>query len=63
MLVEEPMHRHRERVAHASDRADNVRARPQMRDLAQVLHRVALRLHRIVVRIVDPADDLHGVGA
>ena len=30
----------------------------QVRDLAQVLHRVALRLHRVGVGIVDPADDL-----
>jgi hypothetical protein len=49
-------------VAHAGDRADHVRARPQVSDLAQVLHRVALRLHRIVIGVVDPADDLDAVG-
>ena len=54
-LVEEPVHRLRERVAHARDRADDVRARPQVRDLAQVLHRVALRLHRIVCRDRRPS--------
>ena len=58
VLVEEAVHRHRERVAHARDRAEDVRARPQVRDLAQVLQRVPLRLHRVGVGVVDPADDL-----
>ena len=58
VLVEEAVDRLRERVAHAGDRAEDVRARPQVRDLAQVLQRVALRLHRVGVGIVDPADDL-----
>jgi hypothetical protein len=34
-----------------------------VRDLAQVLHRVALRLHRVRVGIVDPADDLDALAA
>ena len=38
--------------------ADHVGARPQMRDLAQELQRVRLRLDRIGVRVVDPADHL-----
>ena len=48
----------RERVAHARRGADHVGARPQMRDLAQELQRVGLRLDRIGVGIVDPADHL-----
>ena len=48
----------RERVAHARHGADHVGARPQVRDLAQELHRVRLGLDRIGVRVVDPADDL-----
>ena len=58
VLVEEAMDRLRQRVAHARRRADHVGARPQMRDLAQELHRVRLRLDRIGVRVVDPADHL-----
>ncbi len=38
--------------------ADHVGARPQMRDLAQELERVRLRLDRIGVGVVDPADHL-----
>ena len=48
----------RQRVPHARRRADHVGARPQMRDLAQKLHRVRLRLDRIGVGVVDPADHL-----
>src|SRR6185312_15786908 len=46
-------------VAHARDRTERVRARAQVRDLAQVLHRVRLGLDRIGFRILDPADDFH----
>ena len=59
--MEEPVDRLRQRVAHARHRADHVGARPQVRDLAQKLHRVRLRLDRIGVRILDPADDLDRV--
>ena len=45
------------RVAHARDRAEQVGARAQVRDLAQELQRVLLGLDRIGFRIVDPADD------
>ena len=48
----------RQRVPHARRRPDHVGARPQMRHLAQELHRVRLRLDRIGVRVVDPADHL-----
>ncbi len=58
VLVEEAMDRLRQRVAHPRRRADHVGARPQMRHLAQELHRVRLRLDRIGVRVVDPADHL-----
>jgi len=34
-----------------------------VRDLAQELRRVPLGLHRIVIGIVDPADDLDRLGA
>jgi hypothetical protein len=47
----------RDRVADAADRADDVGARPEVRHFAQELQRVRLRLDRIRVRIVDPADD------
>ena len=61
-LVEEPVDRLRQRVAHARRRPDHVGARPQVRDLAQELHRVRLRLDRIGVGIVDPADHLDRAG-
>ena len=44
------------RVPHPRRRADHVRARPQMRDLAQVFQGVRLWLDRIGVRVLDPAD-------
>ena len=56
LVVEETMDRLGDRVAHARQRADDVGARPQMRDLAQEFERVRLRLDRIRIRIVDPAD-------
>ena len=49
-------------VPHARDRAERVRARPQVRHFAQVLERGLLRLNRIGVRVVDPADDLDRLG-
>ncbi len=58
VLVEEAMDRLRQRVPHPRRRADHVGARPQMRHLAQKLHRVRLRLDRIGIRVVDPADHL-----
>ncbi len=57
-LVEEPMDRLRQRVAHARRGPDHVGARPQMRHLAQELHRVRLRLDRIGVGVINPADHL-----
>jgi hypothetical protein len=47
-LLEELVDRHRRRVAHAQHRADRVGARPQVRDRAQELERVALLLQRVV---------------
>ena len=44
-------------------RAERVGARAQVRDLAQVLQRVPLRLDRVGLGIVDPADDLDGARA
>ena len=58
VLVEVAMDRHAEAVAHARDRAERVRPRPQVRDFAEVLERVLLRLNRIRLGVVDPADDL-----
>ena len=43
-------------VPHPRRGADHVGARAQMRDLAQEFERVRLRLDRIGVGIVDPAD-------
>jgi hypothetical protein len=62
-LVEEAVHRHRQGVAHPGHGADHVGARPQVRDLAQVLHGVALGLHRVGLGILDPADRDHLLGA
>ena len=61
-LVEVAVHRHAERMPHARDRAEGVGARPQVRDLAQVLERGLLRLNRIRLRVVHPADDLDRFG-
>jgi hypothetical protein len=56
-LVEVAVDRLGDAVAHARDSTERVRARAQVRDLAQVLHRVRFRLDRVGLRIVDPADD------
>ena len=60
--VEEPVDRMRDRMAHAGQRADDVRARPQVGDVAQELERVRLRLDRIGIRILDPADHADRIG-
>ena len=57
-FVEEPVHRLRQAVADARHRAEQVRARPQVRDLAQEFERMRLGLDRIGFRVLDPADDL-----
>ena len=44
-------------VAHARDRAERVRAHAQVRDLAQILKAVRLGLDRVLIGIVDEADD------
>ena len=62
VLVEVAVDRHAQAVAHAGDGAERVGARPQVRDLAQVLERCALRLDRIGLGVVDPPDHLDGVG-
>ena len=54
---EEPVDREREGVADAEDRAEGVRARPQVGDLAQELHRVALLLQGVLERVGGPVDD------
>ncbi len=56
VLVEEPVDRLCQAVPHARRRADDVGARPQMRDLAQILQGVRLRLDRVGIRVLDPAD-------
>jgi hypothetical protein len=57
LLVEEAMDRLRDRVAQrASPQPKDVGARAQVRDFAQELHRVRLRLDRVGLRVVDPAD-------
>ncbi len=55
VVVEEAVDRLRDGVAHARHRADDVGARPQVRDLAQKLQRVRLGLDRIGVGVLDPA--------
>ena len=54
------MNRLRDRVPDARHRADHVGARPQVGDLAQEFERMRLRLDRVGVRVLDPADDLDG---
>ncbi len=58
VVVEVAVDRLGQRVAHARRRADDVGARPQVRDLAQIFHGVVLGRDRIGVRVVDPADHL-----
>ena len=56
-LLEKLMDGEREPAADAKDRAEQIRARPQMRDLAQKLRRVPFLLQRIgVVRRADDFD-------
>ena len=52
------MHRLRQAVADAGDRAEQVGARAQVGEFAQVLQRVLLGLHGIGERVLDPADHL-----
>ncbi len=59
VLAEEAVDRLRHRVPHARRGGDDVRARAQVRHLAQELERVGLGLDRIVVGVFDPADDAH----
>ena len=58
VVVEEPVDRLRQGVAHPRRRRDHVGARPQVRHVAQELHRVRLGLDRIGVGVLDPADHL-----
>src|SRR5260221_165447 len=60
--VEEAMDRHCEGMTHARGGADDVRARPQVSDLAQELHRVRLGLDRVCIGIVHPSDHLDARG-
>ena len=54
------MDRLRQGVAHARRRADHIGARTQMRHLAQELQGVRLRLDRVGLGVVHPADHLDG---
>ena len=56
VVVEEPVDRLRQCVPHARRGCDHVGARPQMRDLAQKFHSVRLRLDRVSIRVLDPAN-------
>ncbi len=62
VVVKEAMDRLGDGVAHTRHRADHVRARPQMGDLAQELERVRLRLNGIGVGVLDPADHFDRAG-
>ena len=56
-LLEKLVNGKGEPAAHAKDRAEQIRARPQMRDLAQELRRVAFLLQRIgFIRRADNLD-------
>src|ERR1700681_3372900 len=48
----------RDGVPHARHRSDDVGARAQVRDLAQEFERVRLRLNRIRIWVLDPANDM-----
>ena len=45
-------------MADAGDRAEQVGARAQVREFAQVFQRMRLGLHRVGERILDPTTDL-----
>jgi hypothetical protein len=62
VLVEVAVDRPGQGVPHAGDRPEGVGPRPQVGDLAQVLEAVTLGRDGIGVGIVDPADDLDGLG-
>ena len=62
VLVEVAVDRLGEAVADARDRAEQVGARAQVRDLAQEFQRVRLGLDRVGFRIVDPADHFDRFG-
>ena len=61
-LMEELMHRHRQRVSDAAKRTKGVGARSKVRHFAQVLVGMGLRLDGIGVRIVDEAVHLQTCG-
>jgi hypothetical protein len=56
-LVVEAVDRHAQGVADAGDGAEGVGADAEVGELAEELERVGLGLDRIVIGIVDPADD------
>ncbi len=58
-LIEKLMNCHRKAMTNASNRAECVRARPQVRDLAQVLKRMRLGLNRIRVWVFHPTNDFN----
>ena len=62
VLVEVPVHGHRQAVAHPRDRSERVGPRPQVCHGPQVLHRVPLGRDRVTVRVLDPADHLDAIG-
>ncbi len=53
------MQRLRQGVTYARYRANQVGARTQVRHFTQILDAVALRRHRVGVRILNPAGDFH----
>jgi hypothetical protein len=54
------MQRLRQRMTHASNRANQVGTRTQVRHFTQILDAVAFSRHRIGIRIFNPAGDFNG---
>ena len=57
------MRGHGERVANTGDGAKGVGPRPQVSDLAQILHRVSLFCEGIFVWLFDPAENVYPLRA
>ena len=62
MVVKKAMDSLRDGVTYARHGANDVGARPQMRDLAQKLERVRFRLNRVGVGVLHPAEYLDRAG-
>ena len=62
VLVKVAMDGHAQTMPHARHRAQRVRSRPEMGDLAEVFERCSLLLDWIPFRVVHPPDHVHRLG-